>query len=77
MKTLSVRLPEPLATWLDSQADALGCSQSDVVRQALEVQRQKKGVPDNCRERLEAIGGFFEGCRDLSTNPRHLDAFGK
>jgi Arc/MetJ-type ribon-helix-helix transcriptional regulator len=77
MKTLSVRLPGPLATWLDRQAEALGCSQSDLVRQALELQRQKNGVANNCRERLADLGGFFEGSRDLSTNPKHLDGFGK
>jgi Arc/MetJ-type ribon-helix-helix transcriptional regulator len=77
MKTLSVRLPEPLAGWLDRRAEALGCSQSDLVRQALEQQRQKKGRANNCRERLAELGGFLEGPRDLSSNPKHLEDFGK
>jgi Arc/MetJ-type ribon-helix-helix transcriptional regulator len=77
MKTLSVRVTEPLAVWLDRQADALGCSRSDLVRQALEEHRQKNGQANNCRERLAALGGFSHGPRDLSTNPRHLAGFGK
>jgi len=31
------RLPDPLAGWLDRRAEALGCSQSDLVRQAREL----------------------------------------
>ena len=77
VKTLSVRLPEPLAGWLDRQAEALGCSQSDLVRQALEQHRQQNGQVNNCRARLAELGGFFEGRRDLSTNPKHMDGFGK
>ena len=77
MKTLSVRLPDPLAGWLDRRAEALGCSQSDLVRQALEQHRQKNGAANNCRERLAGLDGFFEGSGDLSTNPKHLAGFGK
>ena len=77
MKTLSVRLPEPLAVWLARRAEALGCSQSDLVREALEQERLTKGRAANCRERLAELGGFFAGPRDLSTNAKYLDGFGK
>jgi hypothetical protein len=48
-----------------------------LVRQALEEHRQKSGQANNCRERLAALGGFFHGPRDVSTNPRHFAGFGK
>lgn len=32
---------------------------------------------ETCGERLAEIGGFFEASRDLSTNPKHLNDFGK
>ena len=79
MKTLSVKLPEPLARWLIKQSRDLRRTQSDLVRQALEAQRQngqgKKAK--SCAELLADFGGFFEGSRDLSTNPKHMEGYGK
>jgi hypothetical protein len=76
MKTVSVKLPVPLAAWLNQQARELGRSKSALVRQALERQRSK---PDKgtCLDLMENLCGCVRGPRDLSTNPKHLEGFGQ
>ena len=76
MKTISVKLPAPLATWLAQQARELRRSKSALVRQALEQQRSKarKGT---CLELMEDLCGSVHGPRDLSSNPRHMEGFGQ
>lgn len=79
MKTLSVKLPAPLAEWLVTESRDLGRTQSDLVRQALEEQRQGKAgkKAKACAELLADLDGFFKGPRDLSTHPKYLKGFGK
>jgi hypothetical protein len=79
MKTISLKLPAPLANWLAKRANELGRSRSDLVRQALEEQRQGKNSrgEKSCAELMAEFGGFFRGPRDLSTNPKYMRDFGK
>jgi Ribbon-helix-helix protein, copG family len=79
MKTISLKLPAPLANWLAKRANELGRSRSDLVRQALEEQRQGKNSKSekSCAELLAEFSGFFQGPRDLSTNPKYMRDFGK
>jgi Ribbon-helix-helix protein, copG family len=79
MKTISLKLPVPLANWLAKRANELGRSRSDLVRQALEEQRQGKNSrgEKSCAELMAEFGGFFRGPRDLSTNPKYMRDFGK
>jgi hypothetical protein len=79
MKTISLKLPVPLANWLAKRAAELGRSRSDLVRQALEEQRQGKNSTGekSCAELMVEFGGFFRGPRDLSTNPKYMRDFGK
>ena len=76
MKTVSVKLPSPLATWLDQRARELGRSKSAVVRQALERQQHKPGK-GTCLELMEDLCGCMRGPRDLSTNPKYMEGFGQ
>jgi len=76
MKTISVKLPAPLATWLTQQGRKLGRSKSDLVRQALEQQRSDPGK-GTCLELMEDLCGSVRGPRDLSTNRKHLSGFGQ
>lgn len=79
MKTISLKLPAPLANWLAKRANDLGRSRSDLVRQALEEKRQgrnNKGEK-SCAELMAESDGFFRGPRDLSTNPKYMRNFGK
>ena len=79
MKTISLKLPAPLANWLARRANELGRSRSDLVRQALEEQRQGKNSTGekSCAELMVEFGGFFRGPRELSTNPKYMRDFGK
>ncbi|MGI8602131.1 MAG: ribbon-helix-helix protein, CopG family [Verrucomicrobiales bacterium] len=78
MKTISLKLPEPLANWLANRSKELGRSQSDIVRQALEEKKQgqRTGVA-TCGELLADFDGFFEGPAELSTNPKYMKDYGK
>ena len=79
MKTISLKLPAPLANWLAKRANELGRSRSDLVRQALEEQREGKNGrgEKSCAALLAEFGGFFRGPRNLSTNPKYMRDFGK
>ena len=79
MKTISLKLPVPLANWLARRANELGRSRSDLVRQALKEQRQGKNArgEKSCAELMGEFGGFFRGPRDLSTNSKYMRDFGK
>ena len=76
MKTISVKLPEALARWLDLESAARHRSRSDIVREALERRRQAAGEP-TAADVLADLAGTIDGPRDLSTNPRHLDWLGR
>ena len=75
MKTLTVKLPESLSTWLSRRAKALGRPQSELVRDALE--RTRDASTPSCHDLLADVCGSVRGAKDLSTNPRYLDDFGK
>src|SRR5438477_1112978 len=79
MKTISLKLPAPLANWLAKRANELGRSRSDLVRQALEEQREGKNGrgEKSCAALLAEFGGFFRGPCDLSSNPKYMRDFGK
>jgi hypothetical protein len=76
MKTISVKLPSPLAAWLTRQANERQQSQSELVREALEQHRKGNSKP-SCHDLLEDLCGSVKGPRDLSTNPKYLEGFGK
>ena len=76
MKTVTVKLPEPLATWLSRRARELGRPKSDLVREAL--QRASEGTGGNsCHDLFADVCGIVDGPRDLSTNPKHMAGFGE
>lgn len=76
MKTLTVKLPDPLAAWLAQRAQALGRPQSELVREAL--QRASEGTSGpSCHDALGDVCGVINGPKDLSTNPKYLSGFGK
>ena len=77
MKTLSVKLPTPLASWLSKRSQELGRTQSDLVRQALEDEKRGETRAKSCAELLADLDGSFKGPPDLSTNPKYMKNFGK
>lgn len=76
MKTITVKLPEPLAAWLSRRARELNRPQSELVRDAL--QRVKEGVGGvSCHDVFADVCGVIDGPKDLSTNRKHLAGFGE
>ncbi len=76
MRTITVKVPGPLAAWLTRQSRRLRRSKSSLIRQALEEQRSQSAKP-SCLELMEDLCGTVRGPRDLSANPKHLDGFGQ
>lgn len=75
MKTVTVKLPDALANWLNERASALGRPQSELIREALERLRSGDGSI-SCHDLMSDVCGAISGPKDLSTNPRHMDGFG-
>jgi hypothetical protein len=76
MKTITVKLPDPLAAWLAQRARVLGRPKSDLVREAL--QRASEGTSGaSCHDLFADVCGIVSGPKDLSTNPKHMSGFGE
>jgi hypothetical protein len=76
MKTFTVKLPEPLALWLARRAKQLGRPRSELIREALERARGGEASA-SCHDLMADVCGSVRGPKDLSTNPKHLDGFGR
>ena len=77
---LSVRINGKLRRKLADLSRASGRSESDLVREALERHLRDAEPPLTCYELARRIGliGSASGLPpDLSTNPRHMEGFGK
>ncbi|MBI3466249.1 MAG: CopG family transcriptional regulator [Planctomycetes bacterium] len=77
---LSVRIPEGLQGDLESLARSTGKSESELVREAIEEYcRKHRGGPSCYDLALKAglIGCAKDLPADLSTNPQHMDGFGR
>lgn len=81
MKTVTVKFPDELAVRLEKRAVRLGTTKSALIRESVE-KAMAGGDGD------EADPSFFDlvkgdlgcvdsGIGDLSTNPRHMEGFGK
>jgi hypothetical protein len=77
---ITVRVPKTLGTLLRDRSRAKGQTPSDLVRLALESYLGRHRAPHSAYELAEAAG--LVGCvvrapKDLSTNRRLLEGFGK
>jgi metal-responsive CopG/Arc/MetJ family transcriptional regulator len=81
MNTLTIKLPLQLEQQLQEASAQEHLSKSEVVRRALVSylnQRQAEVPAASALERAgDLVGCFSGGPADLSSNPRHLDGFGK
>jgi hypothetical protein len=75
VKTITVKLPEPLASWLSRRARELGRPQSELVREALE--RSREGGGESCHDLFADSCGVIDGPADLSTNRKHFAGLGE
>lgn len=71
MKTLTVRLPEALATDIETEARKRGVSKSDVVRERLERDAGPADVPPALADIADLIGSVAGLPRDLSARKKH------
>jgi hypothetical protein len=75
MQTLTLKLPPDLSDWLEKRAQALNCSKSDIVRQALLAQRDGKNIQSAAARAGDLVGKYSSGKKD-SAHKRHLRNFG-
>jgi metal-responsive CopG/Arc/MetJ family transcriptional regulator len=79
MTTITLKVPEDLLARLDAAARSQRVSRSEVCRKSLE-ESLKKVIPTrrSLLERSSDLCGCAEsGIKDLSSNPKHLDDFGR
>jgi len=77
---LSVRLPKPLRTGLESLVEMTGRTESEIARDAIEEYLLGHAQLPTCFELAEQaglIGCVESGKGDLSTNPQHMKGFGE
>ncbi|MHB8522488.1 MAG: ribbon-helix-helix protein, CopG family [Limisphaerales bacterium] len=91
MTTISLKLPEQLLTRLEKESRARRTTKSSLVRECLEKQLPDKSarvdlpelppgesVYDHALPILKrAWARRGRGARDLATNPKHMEGFGK
>lgn len=79
MTTISLKIPDELASRLDATARARHTSRSALFREALEeklaaVTRDTK--PSLFEQSADLCGSGESGLGDLASHPRHLEGFG-
>ena len=62
MKSLTVRLPEPLIAGIEAEARGRGCSTSDIVRERLQrgarPSRRQSAALDSIADLIGSVGGL-------------------
>lgn len=77
---ISVRIPEGLTSKLRSRSKAKGSTESDLVREALESYLSGPIAHQTAYDLAEAsgiVGSVKNAPKDLSTNRRYFQGFGK
>jgi hypothetical protein len=80
MERINVRVDGRLKAELEAEAAAMGVRPSEVVRQALEEHLRQRNSRPNCLDlarSLGFIGAWKDAPPDLSTNPEHMEGFGR
>ncbi|WP_165226354.1 ribbon-helix-helix domain-containing protein [Aquisphaera insulae] len=80
MDRITFRVDPALKEQLEAQARAEGIRPSDLVRDALREHLKRRKPPESAydlAERLGVIGSAKGLPPDLSTNPAHMEGFGR
>ena len=76
--TIHARLTREDKAVLDNLKKATGHSESELVRRGLRLMLREHGCTASALELAgNSVGKFRKGPRDLSTNRKHLESFGK
>ncbi len=77
MKTISLKVDEGLFRWLEAEARRLGLKKSDIVREALDQQRNGRGKRTLHDIMKDVCGSIEGGPRDMATNKKYMEGFGR
>jgi predicted transcriptional regulator len=79
MKTVALKLPVELLTKIERAANRRGETKSAVMRAVLEefFAEQAKETTGSCLDLARDLAGCVQGPEDLSTNPIHMEDYGK
>lgn len=76
MESMSIKLPRALSAKVSRLAKRRNVSRTEIVRDALEVYAASEGAAPGSA--VSDLKGCLKGLpRDLSTNPRYLEGYGK
>lgn len=80
MTTISLKLPNRLLELLEKESRARGSTKSSLVRECLEktLAAPPHGGKATCYDLAKDLAGSLKGLpRDLATNPKHMEGFGR
>jgi metal-responsive CopG/Arc/MetJ family transcriptional regulator len=80
MERINVRVNGQLKQKLEAEAKEKGVRPSDIVREALEEHIRHRVPRESCLDiarRIGFIGAYKDTPPDLSTNPEHMEGFGR
>lgn len=80
MERINVRVDARLKRELETEARERGVRPSDIVREALEEHLRQRVPKESCFDLAQRLGilGSVKGLpADLSTNPDHMEGFGR
>ena len=80
MERINVRVDKRLKHDLEAEAREKGVSPSDIMRQVLEEHMRQRTPRETCLDiarRIGIVGVYKDAPPDLSTNPEHMEGFGR
>jgi hypothetical protein len=80
MTTISLKLPDRLLELLEKESRARGTTKSSLVRECLEQTLAGGATGDkaSCYDLARDLAGSVKGLpRDLATNPKYMEGFGR
>lgn len=80
MSTISLKLPDKLLALLEKESRARRTTKSSLIREALEqtLVRRSSAAKASCYDLARDLAGSLKGLpRDLATNPKHMEGFGR
>jgi len=80
MNTISLKLPDRLLELLEAESRARRTTKSSLVRECLEqtLVTRPQGAEVTCYDLTRDLAGSVKGLpRDLATNPKYLEGFGR